>query len=68
MALCGSGPLPSIGSPIALTTRPSQPADGRTWPAALAITARQPRRTPSRLPNGISTAFAPAEADHLGRG
>ena len=26
----GSGPLPSIGSPIALTTRPSQPADGRT--------------------------------------
>jgi hypothetical protein len=25
---CGSGPLPSIGSPIALTTRPSQAADG----------------------------------------
>ncbi len=30
-------------------------------PAALAITARQPRRTPSRLPNGISTALAPAK-------
>ncbi|MGY3363716.1 hypothetical protein ACVWZL_000841 [Bradyrhizobium sp. GM2.4] len=27
---CGSGPLPSIGSPSALTTRPSQAAQGRT--------------------------------------
>src|SRR5204863_41488 len=44
---CDNGPLPSIGSPIALRTRPSQAACGRTWLAALAITARQPRLTPS---------------------
>src|SRR4029077_3205717 len=35
----GKGPLPSIGSPIALSTRPSHSGDGRTWLAALAITA-----------------------------
>ncbi|MEY9175517.1 hypothetical protein ABIF15_006749 [Bradyrhizobium elkanii] len=51
--------MPSIGSPIALTTRPSQAGDGRTWLAALAITARQPRLTPSSPPNGITTAFSP---------
>ena len=51
--------MPSIGSPIALTTRPSQPADGRTAPATEVTTARQPRRTPSSGANGISSAFAP---------
>ncbi|MEH2471432.1 hypothetical protein V1284_002876 [Nitrobacteraceae bacterium AZCC 2299] len=51
--------MPSIGSPIALTTRPSQAIDGRTWLEALAITARQPRRTPSRPANGITTALWP---------
>ena len=56
---CGSGPLPSIGSPIALMTRPSHNGDGRTWLAALAMTARQPRRTPSRPANGITTALLP---------
>src|SRR5206468_7308186 len=56
---CGNGPLPSIGSPSALTTRPSQAAEGRTWLAALAITALQPRRTPSSPANGITTALLP---------
>src|SRR5207302_3405602 len=58
---CGSGPLPSIGSPIALSTRPSHAADGRTWLAAFAITARQPRRTPSSPANGITTALLPVK-------
>ena len=58
-APCGKGPLPSIGSPMALRTRPSHASDGRTWLAALAITARQPRRTPSRPANGITTALLP---------
>ena len=51
--------MPSIGSPIALMTRPSQAGDGRTWLAAEAITARQPRLTPSSPPNGITTALLP---------
>ena len=58
---CGSGPLPSIGSPSALTTRPSQADDGRTCAAALAITARQPRRTPSSPANGITIALLPVK-------
>jgi hypothetical protein len=44
---------------MALTTRPSQAIDGRTMLAALAITARQPRRTPSSPANGITTALLP---------
>ncbi len=51
--------MPSIGSPIALTTRPSQPGEGRTAPATELTTARQPRRTPSSAANGISSAFGP---------
>ena len=51
--------MPSIGSPMALSTRPSHDGDGRTWLAALAITARQPRRTPSSPANGITTALLP---------
>ncbi len=58
---CASGPLPSIGSPMALRTRPSQEAAGRTWLDALAITARQPRRTPSRPANCITTALLPVK-------
>ena len=38
-------PSPSIGSPRALTTRPSQPAEARTAPATVVTAARQPRRT-----------------------
>jgi hypothetical protein len=53
--------LPSIGSPIALRTRPSHSGEGRTWLAALAITARQPRLTPSRPANGITTALLPVK-------
>ena len=56
----GSGPLPSIGSPMALTTRPSQPCEGRTEPGTENTTARQPRRTPSSGANGISRALGPA--------
>lgn len=56
-----NGPLPSIGSPMALTTRPSQEADGRTWLAALAITARHPRLTPSSPANGMTTALFPVK-------
>ena len=44
---------------MALTTRPSQPADGRTAAATEVTTARQPRRTPSSAANGISSAFGP---------
>jgi hypothetical protein len=55
----GSGPLPSIGSPMALTTRPSQPSEGRTAAGADETMARQPRRTPSSAPNGISRALLP---------
>ena len=44
---------------MALMTRPSQAGDGRTWLAAVAITARQPRLTPSSPPNGITTALLP---------
>ena len=53
--------MPSIGSPMALSTRPSQDGDGRTWLAALAMTARQPRRTPSSPANGITTALLPVK-------
>ncbi len=35
--------------------------EGRTWLAALAITARQPRRTPSSPANGITTALLPVK-------
>ena len=42
-----------------LMNRLSQAGVGRTWEAAFAITARQPRLTPSRPANGISTALAP---------
>jgi len=51
--------LPSIGSPSALTTRPSQPADGRTAPATDVTNARQPRRTPSKGAKGMSNAYGP---------
>ena len=51
---------------MALTTRPSQAGDGRTWLAAVAITARQPRRTPSSAANGISTALLPEKPIDLG--
>ena len=44
---------------MALMTRPSQPGDGRTAAAAERTMARQPRRTPSSAPNGISSAFSP---------
>ena len=44
---------------MALTTRPSQPCDGRTAAAAAVTTARQPRRTPSSAANGISSALLP---------
>jgi hypothetical protein len=44
---------------MALSTRPSQPCDGRTEPATEVTIARQPRRTPSSAPNGIT------KADHL---
>ena len=57
----GSGPLPSMGSPMALTTRPSQRADGRTAAGTEVTTARQPRRTPSSAANGISKALAPVK-------
>jgi hypothetical protein len=57
----GSGPLPSTGSPMALTTRPSQPAEGRTAAGTEVTTAPQPRRTPSSAANGISSAFAPVK-------
>jgi hypothetical protein len=59
--------LPSIGSPIALTTRPSHPADGRTAAATAVTTARHPRRTPSSGANGISRACAPENPNHLAR-
>ena len=52
-------PSPSIGSPMALTTRPSQPSHGRIAPAAVETTALQPRRTPSRAANGIASALLP---------
>jgi hypothetical protein len=51
--------LPSIGSPSALTTRPSHPADGRTAPATDVTSARQPRRTPSSGANGMRSALLP---------
>jgi hypothetical protein len=51
--------LASIGSPMALTTRPSQVGDGRTAPATELTTARQPRRTPSKGANGIRRAWGP---------
>ncbi len=44
---------------MALTTRPSQPDEGRTAGATEVTTARQPRRTPSSAANGISSALAP---------
>ena len=56
---CGSGPLPSIGRPSASTTRPSQPRDGRTPATSSRTCAGQPRRTPSRAPNGIASARSP---------
>jgi hypothetical protein len=42
---------------MALTTRPSQAADGRTAAAVEVTMARQPRRTPSSGPNGINSAL-----------
>ena len=65
MRPCGSGPLPSIGSPMALMTRPSQPACGCTTGAVFATSALQPRPMPSIDPNGMRRARAVAEADHL---
>ena len=44
---------------MALTTRPSQRSDGRMVPAAVATTARQPRRTPSSAANGMASAWPP---------
>ena len=44
---------------MALTTRPSQPSLGRTAPAAVETTARQPRRTPSSAANGMANALLP---------
>jgi hypothetical protein len=44
---------------MALTTRPSQPSDGRTAAGATETIARQPRRTPSSAPKGISSALLP---------
>ena len=44
---------------MALSTRPSQRSDGRTVPAAVATTARQPRRTPSSAANGMASAWPP---------
>jgi hypothetical protein len=51
--------LPSIGSPSALTTRPSHPTDGRTAPGTAETRARHPRRTPSSGANGIKSAKGP---------
>ncbi len=42
---------------MALSTRPSQPSEGRTVPAAVATSARQPRRTPSSAANGMASAW-----------
>jgi hypothetical protein len=53
------GPLPSMGSPKALTTRPSRASDGRTVPAAEASEARAPSRTPSSEPKGRQSARSP---------
>ena len=44
---------------MALMTRPSQRSDGRTLPAAVATSARQPRRTPSSAAKGIAKAWPP---------
>ena len=46
---------------MALSTRPSQRSDGRTAPAEVDTTARQPRRTPSSAANGMANACLPAK-------
>ncbi len=61
VATLGSGPLPSIGSPSAFTTRPSQPWLGRTAAGASETSALQPRLTPSRPAKGMSSAWSPAK-------
>jgi hypothetical protein len=44
---------------MALSTRPSQCSDGRTLPAAVDTTARQPRRNPSSAAKGMASAWPP---------
>ena len=44
---------------MALTTRPSQPSEGRTAAVFAVTMARQPRRTPSSGPNGMRREWAP---------
>jgi len=52
----GSGPLPSTGSPKALTTRPSQARVGRTVGSLSASSARRPSPTPSSVPKDMASA------------
>jgi hypothetical protein len=49
--------LPSIGSPKALITRPSQPSEGRTDADEVAIVALAPSRTPSMEAKGRQSAL-----------
>src|ERR1019366_1988310 len=58
---------------MALATRPSQRSDGRMVPAAVATTARQPRRTPSSAAKGMASVATgkthqPAHPDHAAIG
>ena len=55
----GKGPRPSIGSPMALMTRPSQRSEGRTALAPEVTSALQPRRTPSSAAKGMASAWPP---------
>src|ERR1039458_10827614 len=52
---------------MALTTWPSQRSDGRMVPAAVATTARQPRRTPSSAANGMAKRMATGKTHYLAR-
>ena len=55
-ASLGNGPLPSIGSPKAFTTRPSQARLGRITGSLSTSSARQPRPTPSSEPKAMASA------------
>ena len=53
---CGNGPLPSIGSPSALMTRPSHDGCGARLATSVAMRANSPGLTASNGLNGMAQA------------
>ena len=66
-SLSGSGPLPSIGWPKPLSTRPSSCVEHQMRGAAETFSIRSPRATPARAGQRHQQRRVLPEADDLGR-